>query len=156
LDQAFVEVPSKEEVTSSISLIASLNHGFPSDSENARLLEPPFCHNAPQFMWVSLGRVQGQVEISWKVRQAPLATTATRTSSVIYLENRSKIRKADRNQRRRRITRSLEIGLQLDNSTLHTIHESRSPLGSYLDLASSSDNSDVVFLARFPRRLGRP
>jgi hypothetical protein len=33
LDQAFVEVPSKEEVTSSISLKASLNHGFPSDSK---------------------------------------------------------------------------------------------------------------------------
>jgi hypothetical protein len=36
------------------------------------------------------------------------------------------------------------------------IHESRSPPGSYLDLASSSRNSNVVFLARFPRRLGRP
>jgi hypothetical protein len=36
------------------------------------------------------------------------------------------------------------------------IHKSRSPLGSYLDLASNSGNSDVVFLARFPRRLERP
>jgi hypothetical protein len=36
------------------------------------------------------------------------------------------------------------------------IHESRSPPGSCLDLASNSWNSDVVFLARFPRRLGRP
>jgi hypothetical protein len=36
------------------------------------------------------------------------------------------------------------------------IHESRSPPGSYLDLASSSGNSDVVFIARFPRRLGSP
>jgi hypothetical protein len=36
------------------------------------------------------------------------------------------------------------------------IHESRSPPGSYLDLASSSGNSDVVFLARFPHQLGDP
>jgi hypothetical protein len=147
---------AREEVTSSISLKAFLNHGFPSDSENARLLEPPLCHNAPLFVRVSLGRVQGQVEIFQKVRHAPLATTATRTSYVIYLENRSMIRKADQNQRRRRNICSLEIGLQLDNSTLHTIHELRSPPGSYLDLASSFGNSDVVFLARFPRQLGRP
>jgi hypothetical protein len=80
---------TEEEVTSPISQKASLNHGFPSDSENARLLEPPFCHNAPLFVRVSLGRVQGEVEIFWKVRHAPLATTATRTSSVIYLEDRS-------------------------------------------------------------------
>jgi hypothetical protein len=36
------------------------------------------------------------------------------------------------------------------------IHESSSPPGSYLDLASNFGNSDVVFLARFPCRLGRP
>jgi hypothetical protein len=33
------------------------------------------------------------------------------------------------------------------------VHESRAPLGSYLDLTSSSGYSDMVFLARFPRRL---
>jgi hypothetical protein len=79
LEQAFVEVPSKEEINKFNLIKASLNHGFPSDSENALLLEPPFCHNAPLFMRVSLGRVQGQVEISRKVRHAPLATTTTRT-----------------------------------------------------------------------------
>jgi hypothetical protein len=36
---------------------------------------------------VSLGRVQRQVEIFRKVRHAPLATTATRTSSMFYLDN---------------------------------------------------------------------
>jgi hypothetical protein len=87
---------AKEEVASSISLEASLNHGFPSNSENTRLLEPPFCHNAPLFVRVSLGRVRGQVEIFRKVRHAPLATMATRTSYVNYLENRFKIRQADR------------------------------------------------------------
>jgi hypothetical protein len=94
----------KEEVASLISLEASLNHGFPFDSENARLLEPPFCHNAPLFVRVSLGRVRGQVEIFQKVRRAPLATMATRTPYVIYLENRSKIRNADRKRRLRRNT----------------------------------------------------
>jgi hypothetical protein len=33
-----------------------------------------------------------------KVRRAPLATTATKTPYVIYLENRSKISKADQNE----------------------------------------------------------
>jgi hypothetical protein len=76
---------------------------------NACLLEPPFCHNAPLFMQVSVGRVQGQVEIFRKVRHAPLATMATRISYVIYLENRSKIRKADRKQRHQRNTWSLKL-----------------------------------------------
>jgi hypothetical protein len=38
--------------------LASLNRGFRSKSEDTRLLEPPSCHNAPLFMWVSVGRVQ--------------------------------------------------------------------------------------------------
>jgi hypothetical protein len=42
----------KEEVANRISLEASLNRGFPSDSENARLSEPPFCHNVLLFMRV--------------------------------------------------------------------------------------------------------
>jgi hypothetical protein len=95
---------AKEELASSISLETSLNHGLSFDSENARLLEPLFCHNAPLFVRVSLGRVQGQVEVFRKGRHALRATTATRTSYVIYLENRSKIRKADRNQRHQRNT----------------------------------------------------
>jgi hypothetical protein len=134
---------------------ASLNHGFPPVSEKARLLEPPFCHNAPLFVRVSLGRVWGQVEIFRKVRYAPLATTATRTSYVIYLQNRSKIIKAYRKRRLRRNTWSLEIGFSLIHQLVHDTWI-RSPPGSYLDLASSSGNSNVVFLARFPRRLGRP
>jgi hypothetical protein len=52
----------------------------------------------------SLGRVRGQVEIFRKVRRAPLATTATRTPDVIYLENRSKIRKANQKRRLQRNT----------------------------------------------------
>jgi hypothetical protein len=43
---------AKEEVANQISLEASLNRGFPSDSENARLSEPPFCHNVLLFMRV--------------------------------------------------------------------------------------------------------
>jgi hypothetical protein len=42
----------KEDVASLISLEASLNYGFPLDSENVRLSEPPFCHNALLFMRV--------------------------------------------------------------------------------------------------------
>jgi hypothetical protein len=91
-------IRAKKEIVSSISLEAPLNHGFPSDSENAHLLEPPFCHNAPLFVQASLGRVQGQVKIFRKVRHAPLATTTTRTPYVIYLENRSKIKKPIENE----------------------------------------------------------
>jgi hypothetical protein len=41
-----------------ISLKASLNRGLRSDFEDARLLEPPFYHNAPLIVRVSLGRVR--------------------------------------------------------------------------------------------------
>jgi hypothetical protein len=41
-----------------ISLKASLNRGLPSDSENARLSEPPFCHNVSLLMRV----VQGEFD----------------------------------------------------------------------------------------------
>jgi hypothetical protein len=44
----------------------------------------------------SLGRVQGEVEFFRKIRRVPLATASTRTPYVIYLENRSRISKADR------------------------------------------------------------
>jgi hypothetical protein len=43
---------AKEEVANQISLEASLNRGFPSDSENAHLSEPPFYHNVLLFMRV--------------------------------------------------------------------------------------------------------
>jgi hypothetical protein len=72
-----------------ISLKASLNRGLPSDSEDARLLEAPFYHNAPLFVRASLGRVRlEQVEITQSVRYAPLATTATRAPYAIYLKYR--------------------------------------------------------------------
>jgi hypothetical protein len=72
-----------------ISLKASLNRGLRSDSEDTRLLEPPFCHNALLFVRVSLGRVQEeQVENTWLVRYPPLATAATRAPYAIYLKYR--------------------------------------------------------------------
>jgi hypothetical protein len=72
-----------------ISYKASLNRGLHSDSEDARLLEPPSCHNALLFVWVSLGRVQEeQVENTWSVRYAPLATVATRAPYAICLKYR--------------------------------------------------------------------
>jgi hypothetical protein len=43
---------AREEVANRILLEASLNRGFPSDSENTRLSEPPFCHNVFLFMRV--------------------------------------------------------------------------------------------------------
>jgi hypothetical protein len=72
-----------------ISLKASLNCGLRSDYEDVRLLEPPFCHNALLFVRVSLGRVrEEQVQITWSVRYAPLATAATRAPYAIYLKYR--------------------------------------------------------------------
>jgi hypothetical protein len=68
-----------------ISLKASLNCGLRSDSEDTRLLETPFYHNALLFVQVSLGRVrEEQVENTWSVRYAPLSTTATREPHAIY------------------------------------------------------------------------
>jgi hypothetical protein len=59
------------------------------DSEDARLLEPLFFHNALLFVRVSLGRVQEeQVENTWSVRYAPLATAAIRPPYVISLNYR--------------------------------------------------------------------
>jgi hypothetical protein len=43
---------AKEEVANRTSLEASLNRGFPSDCENTRLSEPPFCHNVLLFIRV--------------------------------------------------------------------------------------------------------
>jgi hypothetical protein len=58
-----------------------------SDSEDARLLEPPSCHNALLFVRVTLGRVQEeQVENTRSIRYAPLVTMTTRAPQAIYLE----------------------------------------------------------------------
>jgi hypothetical protein len=46
------------KIEKQISLKASLNRGLRSDSEDARLLEPPFCHNALLFVRISQGRVR--------------------------------------------------------------------------------------------------
>jgi hypothetical protein len=72
---------------------------------------------------VSLGRVQGQVEFLQKVRRAPLATTATRTPYVIYLENRSKISKADRKTKTSEKHLIARNRIQLDKSTSTMIYD---------------------------------
>jgi hypothetical protein len=41
---------AREEVANRILLEASLNRGFPSNSENIRLSEPRFCHNVSLLM----------------------------------------------------------------------------------------------------------
>jgi hypothetical protein len=64
--RSFVEVPKKKRIKKMNLILASLNRGFCSNSEDARLLEPPSCHNALLFLWVSLGRQQeDQVENAW-------------------------------------------------------------------------------------------
>jgi hypothetical protein len=56
------------KIEKQISLKAYLNRGLRTDSEDARLLEPPFCHNALLFVQVNLGRVrEEQVENTWSV-----------------------------------------------------------------------------------------
>jgi hypothetical protein len=75
------------KIEKKISLKASLNRGLRPDSEDTRLLESPFCHNTPLFVQVSLGQVrEEQVEITWSVRYAPLATAAIRAPYAIYLK----------------------------------------------------------------------
>jgi hypothetical protein len=65
-------------------------------------------------------------------------------------------RKPKRRQSHSESTWSLEIGFKLSNSTWEYNTWTRSPPGSYLDLDRTSGNSDVVFHARFPCRLGEP
>jgi hypothetical protein len=56
------------KIEKQISLKVYLNRGLRTDSEDARLLEPPFCHNALLFVQVNLGRVrEEQVENTWSV-----------------------------------------------------------------------------------------
>jgi hypothetical protein len=63
----------------------------------------------------SLGRVQGQVDFFRKILRVPLATAATRTPYVIYLENRSRISKGDRKTKTSK--------KRFDNSTSTMIHK---------------------------------
>jgi hypothetical protein len=89
-----------------ISLKASLNRGLRSDSEDARLWEPPSYHDTPLFVRVSLGRVQEeQVENTWSVQYAPLAIVATRTPLAIYLKYR--LRKKQNQGRTKSLKRHL-------------------------------------------------
>jgi hypothetical protein len=139
-----------------ISLKASLNRGLRSDSEDARLLEPPFCHNALLFVRVNLGRVlEEQVKITWSVRYAPLATAATRAPDVIYLKYR--LGKKE-NQGRTKSSRRHLI-------TRNWIHYKNFTINDYMNKITTGIlprswsllwSSDVVFHAMFPRRLGRP
>jgi hypothetical protein len=71
----------------------------------------------------SLGRVQGQGEFFRKIRRAPLATAATRTPYVIYLENRSRISKADQKTKTSKKHLIARNQIQLDNSTSTMIHK---------------------------------
>jgi hypothetical protein len=139
-----------------ISLKASLNCDLWFNSEDARLLEPPFCHNALLFVRVSLGRVrEEQVENTWSVWYAPLATAATRAPYAIYLKYR--LRKKQ-NQGR---TKSLRRHLIARNR----IHYKDFTMNDYMNKITTRilpqswlllRSSDVVFHARFPCQLGRP
>jgi hypothetical protein len=139
-----------------ISLKASLNRGLRSDSEDARLLEPLFCHNAPLFVRVSLGRVrEEQVENTWSVRYAPLATAATKALYAIYLKYRLGKKQNEgrtKSSRRHLIARN-------------RIHYKNFTMNDYMNKITTGilpwswsllQSSDVVFHARFPHRLGRP
>jgi hypothetical protein len=75
------------EIAKRISLKASLNSGLHYDFEDALLLEPSSCHDAPLFVQVNLGQIhEEQVENTWSIRYAPLATAATRAPLAIYLK----------------------------------------------------------------------
>jgi hypothetical protein len=139
-----------------ISWKASLNRGLRSDSEDARILEPPFCHNALLFMRVSLGRVrEEQVENTWSVRYAPLATAARRAPYAIYLKYSLGNKQ---NQGRTKSSRGHLIAR-------NRIHYKDFTMNDYMNKITTGiipwswsllRSSDMVFHARFPRRLGRP
>jgi hypothetical protein len=121
--EPFVEVPS-ERRSSKSNLIRSLfKPWFPVRLRKRPPFRAPVLSQRTPIHEGSLGRDQGQVEFFRKVRRAPLATAATRTPYVIYLQNRSRISKADQK------TKTLEKHLiarnriQLDNSTSTMIHE---------------------------------
>jgi hypothetical protein len=139
-----------------ISLKASLNYGLLSNFEDACLLEPLFCHNALLFVRVSLGRVwENQVENTWSVRYTPLDTTATIAPSAIYLKYR--LRKKQNHVRTKSSRRHL--------IARNRIHYKDFTMNDYMNKITTGilpqswsllRSSDVVFHARFPRRLGRP
>jgi hypothetical protein len=109
----FVEVPSKRR-SSMFNLIRSLfKPWFPVRLQKRPPLRATVLSQRTHIHAGSLGRVRGQVEFFQKVRRAPLATATTRTPYVIYLDNRSKISKADYEDFRE----------TLDNSASTMIHE---------------------------------
>jgi hypothetical protein len=55
------------------------------DSKDARLLEPPSYHNTLLFVRLALGNFEEQVENTWSIWYAPLATMTTRAPQAIYL-----------------------------------------------------------------------
>jgi hypothetical protein len=139
-----------------ISLKAFLNIGLWSDSEDARLLALPFCHNALLFVRVSLGRVQEeQVENTWSVRYAPLATAATRAPYAIYLMYRLRKKK---NQVRTKSSRKNMIARNQIHYKDFTLNDYMKKITTKILPRSWSllRSSDVAFHARFSRRLGRP
>jgi hypothetical protein len=139
-----------------ISLKASLNRGLHSDFEDALLLEPRFCHNTLLFVQVNLARVrEEQVENTWSVRYAPLATTATRAPYAIYLKYR--LRKKQ-NQGRTKSSRRHLIArnrIRYKNFTMND-YMNKITTGILPWSWSLLWSSDVVFHARFPRRLEKP
>jgi hypothetical protein len=139
-----------------ISLKASLNCGLLSDSEDARLLEPPFCHNALLFVRVSLGRVrEEQVENTWSGWYAPLATVAIIAPYAIYIKYR--LRKKQ-NQGRTKSSRRHLIARNRIHYKDFTMNDYMNKITTGILPRSWSllRSSDVVFHARFPHRLGRP
>jgi hypothetical protein len=138
-----------------ISLKASLNRGLRSDSEDARRLEPPFCHNGLLFVRVSLGWVwEEQVENTWSVRYAPLATVATRAPYAIYLKYRLGKKQ---NQGRIKSSRRHLIARNRIHYKDFTMNDYMNKITTRILPSSWSllRISDVVFHARFPHRLGR-
>jgi hypothetical protein len=139
-----------------ISLKASLNRGLRSDSEDARLLEPPFCPNTLLFVRVSLGWVrEEQVENTWSIRYAPLATAATRAPYAIYLKYASRKKQ---NQGRTKSSRRHLIARNRIHYKDFTMNDYINKITTWMLPRSWSllQSSYVVFHARFPRRLGRP
>jgi hypothetical protein len=139
-----------------VHIKTSLNCGLRSDSEDTRLLEPPSCHSALLFVRVSLGRVrEEQVENTWSVWYAPLATAATRAPYAIYLKYRLRKKQNQgktKSSRRHLIARNLihykifTMNDYMNNITIRILPRSWSLLRSF----------DVVFHTRYPRRLEKP
>jgi hypothetical protein len=87
---------AREEVANRISLFKSW---FPVRLRKRPPFGTPVMSQRIPIHAGSLGRVQGQVEFFRKIQHVPLATVASRTPYVIYLDNRSKISKGDRKKK---------------------------------------------------------